>query len=447
MNIIIVGGGASGVLLAVNLLKQSGAETRMTLIEQRNDLGVGLAYSTRDPAHLLNVRAQNMSAFPDDPTHFQKWLAADTTRATTPPSDTDFASRVDFGRYLSSLVTPLVEAGLKDRLLTIVQGECIAVAEHADGVRATLADQTTITGDRLVLATGNEMRTTHTPFLRSPWTSPLGEDARLSKDIAILGSGLSMVDTVISLLRAGYEGRITVLSRHGFLPAPHALTPPWPLEPEQVPLDQGPLACLRWLRAEVRRAKIAGADWRSVIDSLRPFVQRLWMSFSTREKKRFYIHLRPYWDIHRHRMAPSIGQEIAAARASGELEILAGEFTGAAADDGRIAFTFRRRGTTTTETRHVDRAYNCTGVGLDPSKSTAPLIKALVEAGLVRPDPVGLGIDVDEACAVINRDGRASARLYAMGPQTRSRFWEVTAIPDIRMQATKLAHQLAAVSA
>jgi uncharacterized NAD(P)/FAD-binding protein YdhS len=167
MNIIIVGGGASGVLLAVNLLKQAQAATRVTLIEQRNDLGVGFAYSTRDPAHLLNVRAQNMSAFPDDPTHFQKWLASDTTSHRV---DTDFASRVDFGRYLSNLITPLVEAGLKDHRLTLVQGECIAVAEHADNVRATLADQTEITGDRLVLATGNEMRTTHTPFLRSPWT-------------------------------------------------------------------------------------------------------------------------------------------------------------------------------------------------------------------------------------------------------------------------------------
>jgi uncharacterized NAD(P)/FAD-binding protein YdhS len=444
MNIIIVGGGASGVLLAVNLLRQAGTATRVTLIEQRNDLGVGFAYSTRDPAHLLNVRAQNMSAFPDDPTHFQKWLASDTTSHRV---DTDFASRVDFGRYLSSLITPLVEAGLKDHRLTLVQGECIAVAEYADSVCATLADQTEITGDRLVLATGNEMRTTHTPFLRSPWTSPLAEDARLSKDIAILGSGLSMVDTVISLLRTGYTGRILALSRHGLLPATHALTPPWPLEPERVPLDQGPLTCLRWLRAEVRRAKSSGTDWRSVIDGLRPFVQRLWMSFSTSEKKRFYIHLRPYWDIHRHRMAPSIGQEISAARASGQLEILAGEFTRAAADDGRIAFTFRRRGTTATETRNVDHAYNCTGVGLDPTKSAAPLTRSLVTAGLVRPDPVGLGIDVDEACAVINRNGRASARLYAMGPQTRSRFWEVTAIPDIRIQAAKLAHQLSAISA
>ena len=184
-----------------------------------------------------------------------------------------------------------------------------------------------------------------------------------------------------------------------------------------------------------------------MIDGLRPFVQRLWMSFSTSEKKRFYIHLRPYWDIHRHRMAPSIGQEISAARASGQLEILAGEFTRAAADAGRIAFTFRRRGTNSTETRNVDHAYNCTGVGLDPTKSAAPLTRSLVAAGLVRPDPVGLGIDVNEACAVINRDGRASARLYAMGPQTRSRFWEVTAIPDIRIQAAKLAHQLSAISA
>ncbi|MFM8701176.1 MAG: FAD/NAD(P)-binding protein [Hyphomicrobiales bacterium] len=444
MNIITVGGGASGVLLALNLLKQSGTAASITLIEKRDDLGFGFAYSTRDPAHLLNVRARNMSAFADDPTHFQRWLAAEKDRITTRLMYDDFASRVDFGHYLQSLITPLVQAGRHDGRLTLVRGECVAVAENADGISATLADRTVITGDRLVLATGNEMRASHTPSLRSPWISPLSEDARASREIAILGSGLSMIDTVISLLRAGYTGRILALSRHGLLPATHGQTPPWPIEPERIPLGQAPLACLRWLQAEVSRAEATGIDWRSVIDGLRPFVQRMWLGFSTAERRQFYIHLRPYWDVHRHRMAPSIGHEISAARASGQLEIRAGQFLNAVADGKRISFSYRPRGSTEIETRLVDRAYHCTGFGLDPSQSDAPLTRSLVEAGLVRPDPVGLGIDVDETCAVINRSGRASTRLYAMGPQTRSRFWEVTAIPDIRMQAANLAEILLA---
>jgi uncharacterized NAD(P)/FAD-binding protein YdhS len=73
---IIIGGGASGVLLACQLLRLGNSGFRVTLIERRPEIGRGLAYHTGNPDHLLNVRAANMSALPEDPDHFWRWLSA-----------------------------------------------------------------------------------------------------------------------------------------------------------------------------------------------------------------------------------------------------------------------------------------------------------------------------------------------------------------------------------
>jgi cation diffusion facilitator CzcD-associated flavoprotein CzcO len=65
--VIIIGGGASGALLAYQLLRDPSSAFRVTLIEKRSDIGRGVAYSTVRNEHLLNVHAANMSALPDDP--------------------------------------------------------------------------------------------------------------------------------------------------------------------------------------------------------------------------------------------------------------------------------------------------------------------------------------------------------------------------------------------
>src|ERR1700689_5103932 len=74
--VIIIGGGASGVLLACHLLRRPVNKLEVTLVEKRPDVGRGIAYHTANPDHLLNVRAANMSAFPDEPDHFWRWVCA-----------------------------------------------------------------------------------------------------------------------------------------------------------------------------------------------------------------------------------------------------------------------------------------------------------------------------------------------------------------------------------
>src|ERR1700689_3227283 len=67
MVIGIIGGGLSGALVAIQLLRKATAPLRVVLIEPRAEVGRGIAYSTSSPSHLLNVRAGNMSIFPEEP--------------------------------------------------------------------------------------------------------------------------------------------------------------------------------------------------------------------------------------------------------------------------------------------------------------------------------------------------------------------------------------------
>ncbi len=86
----------------------------------------------------------------------------------------------------------------------------------------------------------------------------------------------------------------------------------------------------------------------------------------------------------------------------------------------------------------------CTGVYSDPQGTTNPLLRQMLVQGLARPDPLGIGIDVSDDCAIIDSDGRPSPVLFAVGPLTRAAFWEIMAIPDIRVQCAELAKSLRA---
>lgn len=439
--IAIVGGGASGALLTLNILREGNGRTPVLLVERRGKPGYGFAYSTRDPAHLLNVRAANMSAFPSEPDHFRAWLSQ---RLGAEVDGGHFAPRADYGAYLAALLQPHVERGRLDGSLRIVEAECIRLEPVKGGMRLVFADGRMEEAGRVVLATGHDEAGADVQHLASPWSAPLAADAKTARNIVVLGAGLSMVDTVVSLLNAGFAGQVTAISRHGFTPNLHAPAPAWSIAREDIPITGGPLACLLFLRAEIARATASGAQWRSVVDALRPHTQAIWKGFDIAEKARFVRHLRAHWDVVRHRMAPAIGRQIEEAKAQGVLTVKAGAFVGAEAQEGRVAVTFRPRGGARLAILQADRVYDCRGVTQDPLAARLPLMRQLVEAGLVRPDPLGLSLDVDETGAALGRDGAPDPRLTAIGPLTRSRFWEVTAVPDIRVQAVELARRLLA---
>lgn len=443
--IVIVGGGASGVLLAAHLLRAGGDAVDVTIVEREGKVGRGLAYGTTHPDHLLNVRAANMSAFADEPDHLLEWLAANDDLARPHPATAfRFVQRRVYGHYLSSLIEPHLSGRNARANLRVVHGEAVALDHDSDSVTVQLADGRQLDADAVVLATGNEPRLQYGPgeTHESPWV-PLGEaGVRQNARIAIRGTGLTMIDYALSLVAHGHVGPIIAISRRGKLPQVHRSAEPLQLARADVPLGAGMLALWRWFRNYIRDSAKAGHDWRAAVDAIRPHSWELWSRLPLDARQRFLRHARVWWEIHRHRMAPDAEARIQRLIATGQLQIVAATITNVASTREGLFVNFRRRGEAIVETVRVNRFVDCSGISSDPLQSNNPFVVDLLDKGLARPDPLSLGFDVDRSWALIDADGVPSRRLYAIGPLTRATAWETVAVPDIRVQCAELAARL-----
>jgi uncharacterized NAD(P)/FAD-binding protein YdhS len=435
-HVAIIGAGFSGTLLAINLLRHDG--TRVTLIERRpRAAGRGVAYSTAHPEHVLNVRAGHMSALPDQPDHFLHWLDRQGPRPAS-----GFASRQVYGHYLTDLLDETrARAGGR---LRIVQGEAVDADDHG----VVLADGTHLPADAVALAPGNlpplipagldpDLLPTGC-YVSDPWSGVLSHGFARDGTVLGLGTGLTMVDVALLLDAQGFAGRIVAMSRRGLAPRAHADgVPPTTRATRPEPT---PLALVRALRD-----RACEVDWRAAVDEMRPFTQGLWRAMDVEDRARFLRHLRPWWDVHRHRIAPHVSARLKALQEEGRLEIVAGRLTAVEPDgDGACATVcYRPRGTEAERSLSVVRIVNGTGPQGDLTRSQEPLLKALYRRGQLRPDPLRIGLDVDQESRAIAADGSSSDRLLVVGPMTRGAFWEIVAVPDIRRQVWSIARRLA----
>lgn len=435
---VIIGGGASGVLLAAQLLKSADPDLRIVLVERSGVFGRGLAYSTTLDEHLLNVGSQAMSAFPDDPDHFRSWLVG---RGIETGSDRlFFAPRRLYGEYLGDIANHLA-ASETDRF-DLRHADALSLSPSGSGVAVTLADGAVLQADATILAVGHDtVSASSFPFAlrgQAPANTPLPVDA----PVLILGTGLSMIDAWLTLKARGHGGPVIALSRRGVLPLSHLPVRPQPLEIIDVPLGASPARFMQWLRQIVRENKAAGGDWQNVVDGLRPFNQRIWQAWDIEARQRFLRHAKTWWDVHRHRAAPQIHAGLTAALESGDLQLRAGRLENIRQVPDGLEVTLRPRGLLDMQRFTVARIYDCTGVIRDPQSSLHAVLRTLIDRGMARPDKLGLGLDVRQDCAVIDASGVASDRIFALGPLTRGTFFEIEAIPDIRVQAARLAEAL-----
>lgn len=452
-HIAIIGGGFSGTLLALHVLNRGDAALQVSLIEQDRSFGRGLAYATANPSHLLNVPAGRMSAFADQPGHFLDWLrdhGAEAGFTETIHAET-FVPRRVYGAYIRHLLARTRKGPDGDPRLRLVGAGVTGLHADGDGWRLTLDKGETLAADRVVLATGNlppePPGGSAAPFYDSgfyradPWNGEATSDLPADAPVLIIGTGLTMVDTVVDLLDRGHSGPIMALSRRGQLPRRHV---DWPAYPAWLtaPYPTRLSDLTRATRQEMQRAEAAGIGWRAVIDALRPITQPLWQALGPDGQRRFLRHLRPWWDVHRHRMAPQIADRIEAAQASGQLTILRGRIAGYSADGARVRVEWRHTGGAPAPSLSVARVINCSGPSSDYARIRHPLLRSLLDAGVIRPDPLQLGLDVDDQAQLIAADGRASSGLYAIGPVTKGKYWEIIAVPDIRRQCVELSAAL-----
>ncbi|HHV70242.1 FAD/NAD(P)-binding protein [Brucella intermedia] len=429
---IIIGAGASGIILATQLLGRS-PESTVRIFERSGRLGAGIAYATENPSHLLNVRASNMSAFPDQPDHFLNWLQESGDR-WEPHS---FAPRKVYRAYLEHLIEPYLSAG--SSRLTVERTGVVDVALKAGRPAVVTETGETFVADAVILATGNEAAIAKSGSqIAEYWASNGYFDVPTDAPVAIFGTGLSMIDSVLSLLDNGHRAEIYAISRRGLLPARHAPAQVFPVAADDLPVSLGLSKLMRRVRTMMAEAERSGSGWRGVMDGLRPHTQHVWAGLPTSQRRSFLRHLRPWWDVHRHRMAPAVADRIESAMKHGQLKITAGHLVSVRDEGEGMEIRYRPLRSEKIEKQHVATVIDCRGGNPRFSTTRNAALIGLMEHGLARPDVLDLGLDVTRDLQLLNSRGEPSGPFFAIGPVTKGAFWEVTAVPDIRVQAERL---------
>ena len=415
-HIIIVGGGAAGTLTAIHLARDARESLRITMVEPRFQLGEGVAYSTSDPAHLLNVAASGMSIYPDDAEHFMRWAKC---------NEGDFVPRRRYAEYLRDELARLL-AEHRDVTVRHVRLPALEIA-HMPAMVEVPGER--IIGDFVVVALGNAAPACPTwledvdsaRLVRDPWANGALDAIADNSRVLCIGTGLTFVDVALTLTRRGC--RVIATSRHGLLPTVHAPvvtasnidsvrassnTAAAALPPFTTPSD-----IARWLRRQ--------PDWRAAFAAIRPETQRIWRGLGDAGQRQFLRHARRLWDVHRHRMAPEVGAALQQRIADGSVVLHQGE------------------GRQLVATEKIDFVVLCTGPD-DNTAATQPPLASLVARGLARPGPHGMGIATDaDTGQLLSESGALVPNIYAIGPLRRGTLWESTAIPEIRAQARRLA--------
>lgn len=450
--VVIVGGGFSGAMTAAQLLRH-GSRLKVVLVERRGTVAEGLAYSTREPVHLLNVPAARMSAWPDKPDDFLHW--AQRRDANVKPGD--FLPRQWYSDYLREALHQA--ARHSDATLEVVLDDVRRVARHPAGRwMVHLGRGTSVKANHVVLAIGHRPPTdplknlwtgSRERFITDPWR-PFAVTAIPPDDsVAILGSGLTAIDAVLSLHQLPRTGRITMISRSGLQPQSHA-TSPVPAEDmtafvsDLVARNPG-LRAVTLCREVHRLAKQhirTGGNWRAIVDGLRPHTARLWQCLNATERRRFINRIRPVWEVHRHRMAPAIAERLTQLKQAESVVSLTGQMLGAASSPEGVALTLRLRGKELPQTHRFDWVINCTGPAPSNSAEANPVIGSLLVHDWVRRDELSLGLDSTPEGRTISASGEAVPDLFVVGTLRKPLLWESTAVPELRQQAALVSQQI-----
>lgn len=452
--LVIIGAGFSGTVSAIEFLRSAPQDSRLIIINRSGTVARGLAYGTSSSRHLLNVPAGNMSAQVDNPNSFLEYCQA-CLPGTTSGS---FVSRKLYGDYLASLLDS-AEEEVKNRInIQRITAEVKTLKPYDQGSRIELISGKTIFADHVILAFGHfpprtpaalECILQTTQYIENPWSDSITVGSAKDTSILLLGSGLTALDVISSLgpLTLG-NGKIYLLSRRGLLPLPHrtgksSFLPPSSLQEELLSVAPTALSYLRVVKDHVKAGAASGLNWRDIVAALRPITSLLWKRLPVHEQSRFLRHLQPYWDVHRHRVAPQTYELFEQALTLEKIVPFAGRIKAVESASGKTLVTIEQRGNLGLKKIEVNLIINCTGPNSNPGLIDEPLICQLIADGLIAVDPLGLGLRVDDNLAVETRDTIPSDWLSYVGPMLKANYWEATAVPELRLYASALGRKIA----
>lgn len=454
--VTIVGGGLTGAALAIQLMQahrkglQPGLK-KIRIIEPAPNLGLGTAYSTSCAEHLLNVPAKGMSLFADAADDFTAWLEAycasnQLTSAGMPedqPLAEQFVPRQLYGRYVLERYAAAVAEKHDALSLEVIQDKAASVSGCDQDWTVHTASGAHYGSEQLVLCLGNFSPTplkvvgdgSQDNILQSPWNWTALQAISNTARVCIVGSGLTMVDVILTLQAQQHQGEIKVISRHGALPKSHA-KPLFPVVPSLLQAGDSPLQTLKNMRKHLSGAA-TDHDWRQVVDSIRPISQDIWLGWTDRQRRQFLRHLASPWGVHRHRIAKPVAEQLQHLLQTDKLSVAAGSLQEIAAKmDNTYEVVWRPRAGDEKQSLVADVVINCTGPSANLKRIDHQLLHQLVEGQYACWD--GLGLSVNKAFQVITDEGNAHRSLFALGPLTKGSFFEIIAVPDIRQQVAAL---------
>lgn len=418
----IIGGGASGALAALHCWDRLRNLAEILVFESKDELGRGRAYSTVDEVYLLNVSVSKMSAFSHLPDDFTDWLIEKYPELQQ-LKHWPFVPRIYYGEYLQDRLKEISPECFRH-----VKGHVNKVYQTQKDYRLSMADGSEEVVEYLILATGYQDNQAF------EFIDRLGQlrshviqaneieshsTSRFSGHVLVIGAGLTALD-IWKRLEGNESLTITFLSRHGLLPLPHdSIT-------QNLKLPQlagmSPLQIFQALRC----IHVSGPNsWAAIADQVRSQAQRIWTCWTDIERQRFLRHLKSYWEVIRHRTPITLHQEVKDAMTEGRLHLLAGRVAGMSEELGQIKITYRDRNANVLRELSVDWIFLATGLSIHQS--------------LLRPDEIPGVYPCPYGFGYINE---TAARLWTIGPASKSTFWEITAVPDIRDQARAIAEEI-----
>jgi len=451
--IAIIGGGFTGAAVAYHLGRADGLKARVIVFEPREKIGMGVAYESLDPVHRINVPAAKMSLDPDEPESFIQWIAETDAIAGDDkvawPDGSIYPRRRVFGDYVHAQISPLIKSGRIEHLRTRVAG----VERTGGRWRIDGEGGSTVEADYVVIATSHPAPAApkplaaflegHPRFVADATRPGALKSVRPDDSVLVVGNGLTSADVIAALVDGGHKGPISAISRRGLRSRGHAPKIQEPFGDFTTRPTRSVRLLSKRIREAIRDAAIFDLSWHAVIDAVRAQGRQIWTNLPVEERKRLVRHLRPFWDVHRFRIAPQVEASVNGAIASGQLDVLAASVGAVCYNGTKIRTVLRLAHQRGTLIRDFDAVVVTTGPAHGAVIESQPYLAGLSADGLIEADPARLGIACDDHARATGAAGEATPGLYVAGPLARGTFGELMGLPQVSEHAALVASEVA----